>query len=115
MASDGDLFAHAQQVQKPLAKARRKNMKTQLIAAALVSAAAAVSSPVFAQGSAASGPESFGRSYAAPQAHRTATFRRTYNHVQAEPEFYNNGWIGEGALDRSRLGGIDPDLRPAAN
>jgi len=89
-------------------------MKMQLIAAALVSATAAVSSPAFAQGT-ASGPEAFGRSYAAPQAHRAATFRRTYNRVQAEPEFYNSGWIGEGALDRSRPGGIDPDFRPAAN
>ena len=90
-------------------------MKMQLIAAALVSATAAVSSPAFAQGSAVSGPEAFGRNYAAPQAHRAATFRRTHNRVQAEPEFYNSGWIGEGALDRARPGGIDPDFRPAAN
>ena len=90
-------------------------MKTQLIAAALVSAIAAVSSPAFAQDTAASGPESYGRSYGAPQIQRTGTFRRAYNQTRVEAEFHTGGWIGEGAPDRSRPGSIDPDFRPAAN
>jgi hypothetical protein len=95
-------------------------MKTRLIAVALVSATAALSSPAFAQDISANGPGAYGRSYAAPAApapHRMSTFRGAYNQTQTqtEPEFYNNGWIGEGAIDHSRPGGLDPDLRPAAN
>jgi hypothetical protein len=93
-------------------------MNSKLIAIALVSATAALGSPAFAQ-DASYGPPGYGRSYAAPAAHRTNSFRGAYNQAPvarpafAEPEFYNNGWVTEGAIDRSRPGGLDPDFRPA--
>ena len=90
-------------------------MKTQLIAAALVCATAALSSSAFAQDASVDGAQSFGRSYAAPQVQRTGTLRRAYNQTRIEPAFFSDGWLGAGALDRSRPGSIDPDLRPAAN
>jgi hypothetical protein len=89
-------------------------MKTQLIAAALVCATAALSSPAFAQNDAASGA-GFGRSRAALHFQRTETFRRAHNQARIEPVFFTDGWIGAGAFDRSRVGTIDPDLRPSAN
>lgn len=88
-------------------------MKTQLIVAAMVSATAALSSPAFAQDASADGAQSLGRGHAAPQIQRTGTFRRAFNHT--EPAFFSDGWLGASAVDRSRPGTIDPDLRPSAN
>ena len=90
-------------------------MKTQLIAAALVCASAALSSPAFAQDASADGAQSYGRSNAAPQTQRTGTLRRAYIQTRIEPAFFSDGWIGASGLDRSRPGSFDPDLRPAAN
>jgi hypothetical protein len=93
-------------------------MNNKLIAIALVAATAALGSPAFAQ-DASYGAPSYGRSYAAVAPHRMSSFRGAYNQAPvagptlAEPEFYNNGWITEGAVDRSRPGGLDPDFRPA--
>jgi hypothetical protein len=87
-------------------------MNMRLIAVALVSATAALSSPTSAQNAAVYGSESYGRNYERP-IHGVKAFRGAYNRAQVEPEFYNNGWVGEGAFDRSRPGGIDADLRPS--
>jgi ABC-type sugar transport system substrate-binding protein len=109
---------HKEQLTRAAAKHGEKIMNSKLIAVALVSAAAALGSPAFAQ-DASYGAPSYGRSYAAAVPHRTNSFRGAYNqapadsHALAEPEFYNNGWVTEGAVDRSRPGGLDPDFRPA--
>ncbi len=80
-------------------------MKMQLIAAALVSATAALSSPAFARDASAS-------TNAAAQLHRTGAFQRAYHQSHADPEIFNTGWT---SIDRARPGSIDPDLRPTAN
>lgn len=101
-------------------------MNTKLIAAALMSAAATLASPAFAQDAAVYGAQNYGtqnygRSAAAVVTLRSGAFRGVYNQAQignpahVEPEFSNNGWVGEGAIDRSRPGGLDPDFRPSAN
>src|SRR5581483_10705268 len=86
-------------------KSTEKNMKMQLIAAALASATAALSSPAFARDASAS-------ANATAQLHRTSAFQRAYHQSHADPEIFNAGWT---SIDRSRPGTVDPDLRPSAN
>ena len=95
-------------------------MNTRLIAVALVSATAALSSPAFAQDAPVYGTQTDGSSTPAPAHHRASSFRGSYNQApagvgnqeQLAPEVYN-GWVSEGAVDHSRPGGLDPDFRPA--
>jgi hypothetical protein len=73
---------------------------------------AALSGPVFAQDMTADGMAHHKSSYA------TRHFRSSYDQA---PGFYagaraGNDWFTEAyGLDRSRVGGRDPDLNPAAN
>ena len=78
-----------------------------LSAIAIVSAA--LSGPVFAQD-----PGSSGTSYQKP-AHVQRHFRGAYNQapLYATPQL-SEGWLVDNyGRDRSRVGGEDPDLRPA--
>jgi hypothetical protein len=84
-----------------------------LSAIAIVSAA--LSGPVFAQD-----PGLDGTSYQKP-AHVQRHFRGAYNRAPVNESFYagpraSEGWSFENpGIDRSRPGGLDPDLNPAAN
>lgn len=80
-----------------------------LSAIAIVSAA--LSGPVFAQDFG-----SDGKSHQKP-AHVQRHFRSSYNQafLYASPLRNEGRLVGNYGRDRSRIGGEDPDLRPAAN
>jgi hypothetical protein len=84
-----------------------------LSAIAIVSAA--LSGPAFAQD-----PGLDGTSYQKP-AHVQRHFRGAYNQAPVNEPFYaapratDNWGFENSGIDRSRPGGVDPDLNPAAN
>jgi hypothetical protein len=71
-------------------------------------AAVAVSSPVFAQDVDGAAPQK--------PTHALRHYRGTYNQVQGSafvaPRVGADDWIAEHDVDRSRVGGHDPDFNP---
>jgi len=83
-------------------------------AVAIVSAA--LTGPVFAQYERLGGPGYYGSAYGYAPAYRPRTFRGVYVYsaVPVIP-FYGDGWVPESIWDRSRVGSIDPTIRPSGN
>jgi hypothetical protein len=76
-----------------------------------VTVTAALSSPVFAQHEHVRGSGHFG------PAHDLRHFRGTYNQVPANEPFFGvpDGAGAESPRDPSRVGGVDPSLRPSGS
>jgi hypothetical protein len=87
------------------------NIKT-LGAVAIVTAA--LTAPASAQYVRVYGPSYYGPAYGYGPAHGPRTFRGAYNQVRMMP-FYGDGWVPESIWDHSRVGGVDPTIRPAGN
>jgi hypothetical protein len=87
------------------------NIKT-LGAVAVVTAA--ITTSAFAQyGPPVRGPIHYGKSYYGP-AYGMRTFRGVYNQMPG-PLIYGDGWVPESIWDHSRIGGVDPTIRPCGN
>jgi hypothetical protein len=87
-------------------------MRFKLVIPALAILTTTLAAPAYAQYERVQGPGYYGPSYYGP-AQRTRVFRGTYNQIPAdEPFFYNDGWVPESIYDRSRPGGIDPNINP---
>ena len=84
------------------------NIKT-LSAVAVVTAA--FTDPAFAQYHRVRGPSYYGPAHGYAPAYGTTNFRAAYARLPVgEPFFY-----GDGLIDHSRVGGVDPDIRPSGN
>jgi hypothetical protein len=81
------------------------NIKT-LGAIAIVTAT--LIAPASAQYLRAYGPSYYGPAYG------PRTFRGAYAYHQMMP-FYGDGWVPESIWDHSRVGGVDPTIRPAGS
>ncbi len=87
------------------------NLKT-LSAIAIVSAALA--GPAFAQYGRVYGPSYYGPAYGYAPAYGPRAFRGAYAYNQVEiMPFYGDGWVPESIWDHSRVGGVDPTIRPS--
>jgi hypothetical protein len=90
------------------------SLKT-LTALAFISAiSAALTGPASAQYDRVHGP-GYGPTYRYGPAYAPRIFRgaRVYNQVL--PFFYGDGWVPESIWDPSRVGSVDPTIRPSGN
>jgi hypothetical protein len=84
---------------------------------AIALVAAAITTPVFAQyGPPVRGPIYHGQSYYGNYgpAYGMRSFRGAYNQMPG-PFLYGDGWLPESIWDHSRVGGVDPTIRPSGN
>ena len=82
-----------------------------LSAVAVVTATLTV--PAFAQYHHVRGPSYYGPAYGYAPAYGTTNFRAAYARLPVgEPFFF---FYGDGLIDHSRVGGVDPDFRPSGN
>jgi len=80
---------------------------------AIAVVSAALTAPVFAQYERGVGPSYYGPAYGFRPAYGPRTiFRGAYDQVPMMP-FYGDGWVPESIWDRSRVGGVDPTIRPS--
>jgi hypothetical protein len=86
-------------------------MRLKLAIPALTILGTALAAPAHAQYERMVGPGYYGSTYYAPT-HRMRTFRRAYNQAPVDGPFYNDGWVPESIHDRSRPGGLDPNINP---
>jgi hypothetical protein len=88
-------------------------MRLKLVIPAMATVAMTLAAPAYAQYDRVYGPGYRGPVYTDP-AYRNRVFRGAYNQGPAiAPLFYNDGWVPEPIFDRSRTGGIDPNIRPS--
>jgi hypothetical protein len=97
----------------PLKRNDPMSIKT-LSAIAIVTAA--LTGPASAQYDRVYGPGYYGPAYGYGPVYGPRTFRGAfvYNAVPVVP-FYGDGWVPESIYDRSRVGSIDPTIRPFGN
>ena len=84
-----------------------------LSAIAVVSAA--LTGPAFAQYASVRGPDYYGPVYGYVPSYGPAPFRGAYiyNRVPMGLPYYGDGWVPESIWDTSRVGGVDPTIRPS--
>jgi hypothetical protein len=72
-----------------------------------------LSTPASAQYGPGYGPPAYGR-YTYGPVYAPRAFPRAYYYGEPVigPLFYGDGWVPEPIFDRSRTGGIDPNIRP---
>jgi hypothetical protein len=88
-------------------------MRSKLVIPALVILTTALAAPAFAQYESTRGPGYYGPSHYG-RAYGPRNFREAYNQGPViEPFFYGGGWVPESIWDRSRTGGVDPNIRPS--
>ena len=77
---------------------------------------AALTAPAYAQYDRVYGPGYYGPAYGYGPVYGPRSFRSAYvyNAVPMMP-FYGDGWVPESIWDRSRVGSIDPTIRPPGN
>ena len=85
------------------------NIKT-LSAVAIMTAALAA--PASAQYERVWGPRYYGPAYGYGPVYGPRTFRGPYNQMMP---FYGDGWVPESIWDHSRVGGVDPTIRPSGS
>jgi hypothetical protein len=89
-------------------------MQFKFVIPALAIVATTLATPAFAQDARVySGAGYYGPGYEGP-GYRHRVFRGAYNEGPAiGPLFYGDGWVPEPIYDHSRVGGIDPYIRPS--
>ena len=88
------------------------NLKTISVSAAILTVA--FTSPVFAQYERVPGPDYYGPAYVYGPVYGPRIFRGyNYYPVPMGMPFYRDGWVPESIWDRSRVGGVDPTIRPS--
>ena len=78
----------------------------------VVAVLATLAAPAHAQYTRVYGPGYDGPGYGGP-ADRTRVFRGAYAAPVIGPFLYGDGWVPEPIFDHSRVGGIDPNIRPS--
>jgi hypothetical protein len=90
------------------------SIKTLSAVAAVAILTGALTAPVSAQYVRAYGPSYYGPAYGYGPVYGPRTFRGAYAYNQLMP-FYGDGWVPESIWDHSRVGGVDPTIRPSGN
>ena len=90
-------------------------MSIKILGAAVI-VSAALTGPLFAQYERLGGPGYYGPTYGYGPAYGPRTFcgAYVYGAVPVIP-FYGDGWVPESIGDRSRVGSVDPTIRPSGN
>ena len=97
----------------PVKRNNRMSIKT---LSAIAIATVALTAPASAQYDRVYGPGYYGPAYGYGPVYGPRTFRGAYvyNAVPMVP-FFGDGWVPESVYDRSRVGSIDPTIRPSGN
>jgi len=88
------------------------NIKT-LSAMAIVTAA--LTGPASAQYDRGYRPSYYGPAYGYGPAYAPRVYRGARVYHQVLPFYYGDGWVPESIWDPSRVGSIDPTIRPSGN
>lgn len=86
-------------------------MRFKSVIPALAILTTTLTAPAFAQDVPVYGPGYYGPGHYGP-GYRTRVFRGAYAAAPVGGPYYNDGWVPEPIFDHSRVGGIDPNLRP---
>lgn len=87
------------------------NIKTLSVIAVVT---AALTAPASAQYVRLYGPSYYGPAFGYGPAYGSRTIRGAYAYHRMMP-FYGDGWVPESIWDHSRVGGVDPTIRPPGN
>lgn len=88
-------------------------MRFMLVVPILAVLTTAPAAPAYAQYARTYGPGIYGPHFYGPF-YRERIFRGAYGAIPG-PFFYNDGWVPESIYDRSRVGNIDPTIRPSGS